>query len=61
MTYTIIPINGAQGCVGHLRGCARGFRAYDQHDKEIGTYPVPELAVAAVLDRAAIGIEDSND
>jgi hypothetical protein len=61
MTLSIIPINGTQGCAGYLLRCARGFRAFDQHNKEIGTYAAPDLAVAAVLELAATGIPDSSD
>jgi hypothetical protein len=36
----------ARGCVGHLLRTAKGFRACDANDKEIGTYPTPEAGVA---------------
>ena len=54
----VIPIHAQQGCCGLLVECPNGYRAYDQHKKPIGLYRTPQLAVAAVLERAATGIED---
>lgn len=50
----LIPVFGTHGCVGHLLRSARGFRACDANDKEIGTYPNAELAAAALLERAMV-------
>ncbi len=48
----LIPVHGAQGCAGHLLRSAKGFRAFDAHDKEIGVYPTPDAGVAALLELA---------
>jgi hypothetical protein len=47
------PVVGISGCVGHLLRSARGFRAFDRDDREIGTYPTPDAAIAALLEREA--------
>ncbi len=47
-----LPVHGVTGCVGHLLYSARGFRAFDAHDKEIGLYPTPDAGVAALLELA---------
>jgi hypothetical protein len=31
---------------------AKGFRAFDSDDREIGSYPNADLAVAALMERA---------
>jgi hypothetical protein len=48
----LIPVFGAHACVGHLLRTARGFRACDANDKEIGIFETPALGVAALLERA---------
>ncbi len=48
----LIPVHGANGCAGHLLRTAKGFRAFDTHDKEIGLYPTPEAGVTALLELA---------
>ncbi len=47
---TLVPVHGAHGCAGHLLRSAKGFRAFDSQDKEIGLYPTPDSAVAALLE-----------
>jgi hypothetical protein len=59
MTPTLIPIHATTGCCGHLVECVNGYRDYDQDNKSIGLFRTPQLAVAAVLERAATGIPDS--
>ena len=41
------PVIGIDGCVGHLIRTARGVRALDANDKEIGTYATMDEAAAA--------------
>lgn len=44
---------GEHACIGHLLASRGGaYRAFDPDDKEIGTYPTPDLAVAALLEHA---------
>ncbi len=50
----LIPVHGVTGCVGHLLRSAKGFRAFDAEDKEIGTFESAALAAAAFLEREAI-------
>ena len=45
---------GAHSCVGHLLRTVKGFKAYDWEDRPIGTYPTPDLAVAALMERATV-------
>jgi hypothetical protein len=33
---TLVPVHGTHGCAGHLLRSAKGFRAYDSDDREIG-------------------------
>ena len=40
------------GCVGHLLRSARGFRAFDANDKEIGVFETARLGLVALLERA---------
>jgi hypothetical protein len=54
----LIPIHSAHGCAGHILRTAKGFRAFDSDDREIGSYPNADLAVAA-LDRSTQ--ETAND
>jgi hypothetical protein len=49
---TLMPIHNTTGCVGHVLRTAKGFRACDAFDKEIGTFESATLAAAALLDRA---------
>ena len=48
----LIPVHGAQGCAGHPIRSARGFRAFDPDDREIGVYPTPDLGAVALLELA---------
>jgi hypothetical protein len=50
-TAPLIPIQGERGCVGHLLRSARGFRAFDADDKEIGIYPTVGDGLVALLER----------
>jgi hypothetical protein len=45
-----VIING--DCRGHILRSAKGFRTFDRDDREIGTYPTPDAAVAALLELA---------
>ncbi len=47
-------VTAGPGCAGHFRS-ARGFRAFDADDKEIGLYPTPDAGVAALLELATAG------
>ena len=49
----LIPIHSAHGCAGHILRTAKGFRAFDSDDREIGSYP------NADLDGGADGAGDS--
>ncbi len=49
---TLVPVHGAHGCAVHLLRSAKGFRAFDSQDKEIGLYPTPDAGVAALLELA---------
>jgi hypothetical protein len=40
------------GCVGHILRTARGFRACDANDKEIGVFETTGLGIAALLEVA---------
>lgn len=42
----------ARGCVGRLLRTAKGFRACDANDKQIGVYETPDPGIAALLERA---------
>jgi hypothetical protein len=46
------PVIIGDACRGHLLASARGWRVFDREDREIGTYPTPEAAVAALLELA---------
>jgi hypothetical protein len=35
---TLVPVHGTRGCVGFLLRTAKGFRAFDIADKEIGCF-----------------------
>jgi hypothetical protein len=47
--HSFAPVIGINGCVGHLIWTARGVRAFDADDKEVGTYPTMDAAAAALL------------
>jgi hypothetical protein len=49
---TLIPVIALSGCVGHLIRSARGFRAFDASDREIGTYPSPDDGARVLLELA---------
>jgi hypothetical protein len=49
--FAPVIING--DCRGHILRSAKGFRTFDRDDREIGTYPTPDAAVAALLDAKA--------
>ena len=49
--FAPVIING--DCRGHILRSAKGFRTFDRDDREIGTYPTPDAAVAALLELAA--------
>jgi hypothetical protein len=49
-SFAPVIING--GCRGHILRSAKGFRTFDRDDREIGTYPTPDAAVAALLELA---------
>jgi hypothetical protein len=46
--FAPVIING--DCRGHILRSARGFRTFDRDDRELGTYPTPDAAVAALLE-----------
>ena len=48
--FAPVIING--DCRGHILRSAKGFRTFDCGDREIGTYPTPDAAVAALLQLA---------
>jgi hypothetical protein len=48
----LIPVHNASGCCGHLLRSAKGFRAFDRDDKEIGVYETADLGFVALLERA---------
>jgi len=57
----LIPVHGEHGCVGHLLRSAKGFRACDVNDKEIGTFPTTDAAACRFVgarDRSALGPPD---
>ena len=46
----LTPVLGAtSGCLGHILFSARGYRAFDRHDRELGTFSEPGAAAAAIL------------
>jgi hypothetical protein len=49
----LIPVHGERGCCGHLLKTARGFRAFDADDKQIGIYETAELGLVALLNRTS--------
>ena len=51
-TNTLMPAFNTAGRVGHLLRTAKGFRACDANDKEIGVSETPAAGIAALLERA---------
>jgi hypothetical protein len=51
----IQPLMAGGRCVGMIMRTARGVRAFDGNDVEIGTYATAELAIGAITERARIG------
>jgi hypothetical protein len=51
-TKTLMPVFNTSGCVGHILRTARGFRACDANDKEIGVFETPAAGIAALLEAA---------
>jgi hypothetical protein len=51
-TKTLMPVFDMSGCVGHILRTAKGFRACDSNDKEIGVFETPDLGIAALLEAA---------
>jgi hypothetical protein len=47
-----MPVHDTTGCIGHLLRSARGFRACDRNDRQIGVFETPALAIAALLEAA---------
>jgi hypothetical protein len=41
------------GCCGHILHTARGFRACDANDKEIGVFETAGLGIVALLEAAS--------
>ena len=52
--HSFAPVIGSTGCVGHLIWTARGVRAFDRDDREVGTYPTMDAAAAALLELAVV-------
>jgi hypothetical protein len=46
---SLMPVIATTGCMGHVRPTAKGFVAYDQHDKPIGLFSDSAAAIVAVL------------
>jgi hypothetical protein len=49
-TRALMPVHNMTGCCGHILRTARGFRACDRNDKQIGVFETPALAIAALLE-----------
>ena len=47
-TARLVSVHGTTGCVGHLLRSARGFRAFDASDKEIGVFETAGLGLVAL-------------
>ena len=47
--HSFAPVIGSTGCVGHLIWTARGVRAFDADDKEVGTFASMDSAAAALF------------
>ena len=50
-TKTLMPVFDASGCVGHILRTAKGFRACDANDREIGVFETAGLGIVALLNR----------
>jgi hypothetical protein len=50
-TRPLIPIHDTTGCVGHVLRSAKGFRAFDRDDREIGTYATAGEGLVALLEQ----------
>jgi hypothetical protein len=50
-TKTLTPVFNTSGCVGHILRTARGFRACDTNDREIGIFETAGLGIVALLNR----------
>jgi hypothetical protein len=48
VSKALVPVHGTHGCAGHLLRSARGFRAIDVQDREVGTYASSEAGIAAL-------------
>jgi hypothetical protein len=51
-TRPLIPIHDTRGCCGHLLRSAKGFRAFDHNDRQIGIYATAGDGLVALLERA---------
>jgi len=47
------PVIAGGKCIGHVLRTARGARAFDRNDVEIGTFASAEQAIAAISARAS--------
>ena len=50
--FAPVIING--DCRGHILRSAKGFRAFDRNDHELGTFESPDAAIAALLEAEAV-------
>jgi hypothetical protein len=50
----LIPIHSAHGFAGHILRTAKGFRAFDSDDREIGSFPNADIAAAALMELATV-------
>jgi hypothetical protein len=51
-TRPLMPVHDTTGCIGHLLRSARGFRAFDRDDRQIGIYNTAGDGLVALLERA---------
>jgi hypothetical protein len=51
----IQPLMAGGRCVGTIIRTARGVRAFDGNEVEIGTFSTAEAAIGAITERARIG------
>jgi hypothetical protein len=58
---TLMPVFHVSGCVGHILRTARGFRACDANDKEIGVFETAGLSIVALLGAATDAACSSTD
>jgi hypothetical protein len=59
-TTPLIPVHGERGCVGHILRTAKGFRAFDRDDKEIGVFETAGDGLVALLERDQTAVTDPN-